>query len=263
MFVGRDNTIYAVNEYTEEILIWSVDGNHSKKIVLNENFDPWSFFVTIDGDIYIGSYVNHRVERWTLDGVKGVVVMNVSSGCAALFVDIENHLYCSMGEGHQVVKQSLDNNSDLVIIVAGTGVQGSADNMLNGPRGIFVTTKFDLYVADCMNHRIQFFEFDRLDGITITEPTSKSNINVHYPTSVFLDGDGYLFIVDNGNHRIMTLRSNGFLCIIGCSGIPGSTSSQWHYPYAAAFDSFGNIFVADQNNHRIQKFNLLSDTFGK
>ena len=263
VFIDKDNTIYAINEYHEEIHIWNADSATSKKIALKQKFDPWGLFVTLDGNIYVSSDKNNLVERWTLEEAQDTVVMNLTHSCAGLFVDIKNHFYCSMGQGHQIVKQSLDNDSDPFITVAGTGIAGFASNMLNQPRGIFVTAKLDLYVADCVNHRIQLFEFGRLNGITVTESVSKSNINLHYPTAVFLDADGYLFIVDNGNHRIMVLRSNGLCCIIGCSAIPGSKSNQLHYPYAAAFDSFGNIFVADQNNHRIQKFNLLSDTSGK
>lgn len=184
--------------------------------------------------------------------------MNSSGACPGLFVDILNNIYCSMGNKHQVLKQSLIDNLTSPIIVAGNGTKGSNDNMLNGPRGIFVTIKFDLYVADCWNNRIQFFKFGHLNGLTLTE-----SIHLACPTNIFLDNDDYLFIVDNGNHRIIGSGSNGFYCIIGCSNSYGSTSIHLHYPYAAYFDYYGNIFVADQNNHRIQKFILIKNNSSK
>jgi DNA-binding beta-propeller fold protein YncE len=251
------------DESNEEVHIWSVGSVIPMTITLDHLFDPWGLFVTIDGSIYIGSETNGRVEKWTSNGTKGTVVMNVFGTCAGLFVDIMNHLYCSLGDRHQVVKQSLDNNSDVPIIVAGNGTKGSTNNMLDGPRGIFVTTNLDLYVADCWNDRIQFFKLEQRDGITVTESISTSSINLRRPTGVFLDADGYLFIVDNSNHRIIGSRSNGFYCVVGCSSVYGSTSSHLYYPYTATFDSYGNIFVSDQENNRIQKFKLMTNTSSK
>lgn len=259
IFIDRSNTIYAINENDGKIHIWNTDGIISKTIILPPNFEPWGLFVTVDGSIYIGSDTNGQVKRWTSNGIQ-TVVMNASDSCAGLFVDLMNHLYCSLGNKHKIVKRSLDTDSDSVVPVAGTGIKGSASNMLNGPRGIFVTVKLDLYIADCLNHRIQFFRFERSDGITVVGSAGESTFKLSYPTAVFLDADDYLFVVDNGNHRIIALRSNGFSCVIGCSGDSDSTSDHLHYPYAAAFDSYGNIFVVDQNNHRIQKFTLMRNT---
>ncbi|CAF4403518.1 unnamed protein product, partial [Adineta steineri] len=73
-----------------------------------------------------------------------------------------------------------------------------------------------------------------------------------------LDGDGYVFIVDNHNHRLIGSGRNGFRCIAACFGY-GSSSSQLYYPQSMSFDSYGNIFVTDQYNNRIQKFLLSSN----
>lgn len=261
IFIDRNDTIYAINENDGQIHIWNVDSTISKKITLPQNFEPWGLFVTIDGNIYIASDTTGKVERWSSDGVRESVVMNALDSCAGLFVDLMNYLYCSLGNQHKIIKQSLDTDSDSLIPVAGTGIKGSASNMLNGPRGIFVTVKLDLYIADCSNHRIQFYRFGQSDGITVVGSAGESTFTLAYPTAVFLDADDYLFVVDNGNHRIVTMRSDAFSCVIGCSGGFDSTSNRLYYPYAAAFDSYGNIFVVDQNNHRIQKFILMRNTF--
>ena len=74
---------------------------------------------------------------------------------------------------------------------------------------------------------------------------------------VTLDGDGYLFIVDQRNHRVIGSGPGGYQCVVGCSGSYGSTSDQLNYPSTMSFDSVGNIFVSDCDNHRIQKFSLI------
>ena len=261
LFIDKNNTIYVIDEYNEEIHIWSVNNITPITITLGKSFEPWSLFVTLNGDIYIGSETSGTVEKWSINETKGTVVMNAAGTCVGIFVDIENELYCSLGYQHQVIKQSLSNKSSVPIRVAGNGTKGKDDNMLDSPRGIFVTNDFDLYVADCRNHRIQLFNHGKSNGITVTENMIASSIKLFCPTFVFLDADDYIFIVDNGNHRIIGSRANGFYCIVGCSSIYGPTSDRLHYPYAAAFDSYGNIYVADQSNNRIQKFILITDTF--
>jgi hypothetical protein len=251
------------NEYNAQLRIWSVGSTIPTTIILEHSSKPWGLFVTINGDIYIGSETNGNVEKWTLNETKGTVVMDDVGSCPGLFVDITNHLYCSSGERHLVIKQSLNNGSNKSVIVAGNGTQGLGNNMLNGPRGIFVTIHFDLYIADCWNHRVQLFKPGQSDGITVTGSISTSSMNLRNPTGVVLDADDYLFIVDNGNHRIIGLGSNGFYCVVGCSGDLGSTSSHLHFPYTAIFDNYGNIFVSDQDNHRIQKFILMTNTSSK
>ncbi|CAF0936812.1 unnamed protein product [Adineta ricciae] len=260
IFVDRNNTVFAIDMSNKEAHIWNAGNITPTTLILDNYLEPWGLFVTNNGDIYIGTGADGCVKKWRANRRSGTMVMNVSSYCAGLFVDTANYLYCSLGEKHQVVKQSLVNNTNTLIIVAGSHTQGTAAKMLHGPRGIFVDINFDLYVADCFNHRIQLFKFENLIGTTVVDSARASNINLRYPTAVLLDADRHLFIVDNGNHRIVRLLSTGLHCIAGCSGVVGSTSSHLHYPYAAAFDSHGNIFVADQNNNRIQKFMLLLNT---
>ncbi|CAF4238247.1 unnamed protein product, partial [Adineta steineri] len=79
-------------------------------------------------------------------------------------------------------------------------------------------------------------------------------------TSVIFDADGYMFITDCFNQRLIGSGPNGFRCIAACSGSAGSSSSQLFYPHTMSFDSYGNIFVVDQSNNRVQKFLLLSNS---
>jgi hypothetical protein len=82
------------------------------------------------------------------------------------------------------------------------------------------------------------------------------------PTSIVLDGNGDLFIVDSQNHRIIRSVSNGFECLFGCSGDSGASSNLLNNPQTMAFDKDGNIFVTDFSNYRIQKFILTRNLCG-
>ncbi|CAF4401005.1 unnamed protein product, partial [Adineta steineri] len=75
-----------------------------------------------------------------------------------------------------------------------------------------------------------------------------------------LDGNGYLFIADTNNNRIIGQGPYGFRCLFGCTEVYGSTPSQLYSPRTLRFDSYGNLFVADGYNNRVQKFILASNS---
>ncbi len=246
------------DQQTDRIQIWFNNSINPTRTIGGGFSSPYAIFVTTNGDIYIDNgQWNGQVDKWALNTSISVPVMNVRSACYGLFVDINNILYCSMHDRHQIVTQSLNSDSNMITIVAGTYCSGSTSNALYNPYGIFVNTNFDLYVADCGNNRIQLFQSGQLNAITVS-----GNILLSCPTDVVLDADDYLFIVDQGNNRIVRLGPNGFQCLVGCYG-SGLASNTLYSPQSMAFDSYGNIFVTDSNNNRVQKFILLNTTNSK
>ena len=206
---------------------------------------------------------NGQLDRWTLNGTRLSSTFFLCSPCRGLFLDVNNQLYCSASDRHQVVRQSLSDPPSALTVVAGTGCAGSTNEMLNLPHGIFVTRDLDLYLADFNNNRVQLFREGQTNGTTVAGNGPIGTIELSRPTSVVLDADGDLFIVDWGNHRIVGSDRNGFRCVVGCSKTSGSGSNQLYYPRTMSFDMDGNIFVTDQNNHRIQEFSLTRNVCGR
>ncbi|CAF1075127.1 unnamed protein product [Adineta steineri] len=243
--------------------MWHEESVSPPKIISGNFTGLYSLFVTSNGDIYIDDgYYNGRVQKWIAETNIFVTVMNISSQCEGLFVDINDTLYCSMPDHHQVMKRSLN---DPVMasnrVAAGTGIGGSDSNQLDGPGGIFVDVNLDLYVADCDNNRVQLFQPEGSNSITVAGSSSQNpTIALFCPTGIILDAEKYLFIVDQDNHRIVGSGLNGFRCLVGCYGM-GSQSNQLVKPFSFSFDNSGNMFVPDRNNHRIQKFLLMKDSF--
>jgi hypothetical protein len=220
---------------------------------------PASLIVSDANDIYVDNgYSNYRVDQWLFNSTNIVSQMYVCKACYGLFIDTSNNLYCSMYDIHQINSKSLTKRLNIWSIVAGTGTAGSTSVTLYYPRGIFVDSNLNLYVADSANSRIQKFPYGQLNATTV----ATGAITLYYPSGVVLDGNGYLFIVDSYNHRIIGSGPNGFQCIAACSGA-GSASNQLYYPLTLSFDSYGNLFVTDQYNHRIQKFILATNSCGK
>ena len=225
---------------------------------------PYSVFVTAEQAIYVSNHATDKVVwKWTMNLTVSVAVMNLSSACYSVFVDINNTLYCSLDANHTVLAVSLDVGIISKRTIAGTGVLGSSSTELYNPNGIYVDASFNLYVADCYNNRIQFFKNSESNATTVVSTGVSGTISLVLPTAITLDGNGYYFIVDLGNHRIVGSGPIGFRCVAGCSGKNGSSSFQLSNPRSLAFDIAGNLFVADADNNRIQKFVLSTNSCGK
>ena len=262
IFIDGINNVYAPSRVSNAILAWSQWGTQIRSIAANFN-RSFSVFVSINGDVYFDDgLANRRVSRSLFNASTTVTAMNVSGSCYGLFIDPSNYLYCSLKDLHQVVKVLLISGTTVPTVAAGTGVAGSASNMLNAQQGIYVDDYFNLYIADCGNNRIQRYQAGQTSGDTVAGDDALGTISLNCPTGVVLDFDGYLFIVDSNNHRIVGSSSSGYRCVVGCSG-GGSTSSQLSFPQSMAFDSYGNIYVIDRNNSRIQTFSLEKNSYRK
>ncbi|CAF4200243.1 unnamed protein product, partial [Adineta steineri] len=261
LFISMSNTLYVANIQNNSVQIWLEGSVNPDKTISGGLYQPRSVFVAPLGDMYIDNGAsNGRVDQWFVNANSSVLFMTVSNFCGSIFIDIENTLYCSVSNNHQVVKKWLNDNMTASTIVAGTGTAGSAANMLNLPYGVFVNVDINLYVADCSNNRVQLFPLGQSNGITIVGSGAPSTISLNCPNGITLDANGYLFIVDQNNQRVVGSGPYGFRCIFGCPGVTGSASNQFYYPRSLSFDSYGNLFIVDQYNSRIQKFIIASNS---
>ena len=226
--------------------------------------DSRSIFVTINGDIHADNgNSNKSVTKWTANDSTPIIAMIVNSSCYGFFIDILNNAYCSQGFPHQVIKKSLNKINGDAVVVAGNGAAGSAVNMLDSARGLVVDLNMTLYVADQNNHRVQRFPCGQLNGTAVVGTDAPGTITLNWPHGLVQDVDGYLFISDYADNRIIGSGPNGFRCIAGCTSMSGPASNQLYNPYGLSFDSHGNLFVADRSNDRIQKFLLATNSCGK
>jgi hypothetical protein len=260
IFIDRNDTIYVIVEDKNLVKIWNEGNVNPTRTISNNLSSPCDLFVINNGEIYITNSYNYQINKWTLNATYGEPVMLSPGTCSRIFIDLNNYFYCSMFYDNQVIKISLNENSSIWTTVAGNTTAGSESNMLNQPESIFVDQNFNLFVADWSNNRIQKFSSEQLNGSTVAG--NGDTITLSGPTDVVLDDDGYIFIVDWNGERIVGSGPYGFRCLVGCSGLIGSTSSQLYYPTSFAFDRYANIFVVDNGNQRIQKFFLINYSDG-
>ena len=135
---------------------------------------------------------------------------------------------------------------------------------LNQPTGIAYSRLNDeLWVVETAAHRISVF--NRMgEVVRQIGKRGESPGEFNYPTFIWIDKAGVVYIVDSMNFRIQILNSDGEL--ISVFGQIGDATGYFSRPKGIATDSFGNIYVVDALFHAVQIFdkngNLLYH-FGK
>ena len=156
LFINRNNTVFAGNRESGEILMW-LNGNSSARTTILANVSsPYGLYATDDGELFVSDGCpNNQVSRWMINTVLTLSSSTLIYGsCFGLFVSINNHLYCSQAEQHFILTKSLSNLSSSLYVAAGNGRYGNSPTQLHSPRGIFVSINMSLYVADCENDRV-------------------------------------------------------------------------------------------------------------
>lgn len=247
---------------------------------------PKSVFVDNSGTLFVGDYGNARVQKFAA-GSSSVTNGTTAAGGngqssaanafyqpAGVFVDGNGYLYVADNILNRIQKfPPGSTGATNGITVAGGNGTGSAANQFNGCNALFLDATGNIYVADASNSRIQKFppnSSSTTNGVTVAGgngfgPAANQLSN---PSSVVVDGSGYIYVDDNLNNRIQKFppnssRANNGITIAGGNG-SGKAANQLDGPMSICLDGAGNIYVDDILNSRIQKFpaNSTSATNG-
>ena len=249
--------MYVNGSNLSQALVWTEASLVPTRNISNSLMQPKGLFVTNTSDVYVVVGTSSgRVDWWTRIGTINSFLTNGNETCFSLVTDLSNNLYCSFSSSHKVIKRSFNMSSNTIGTVAGNGSAGFSASLLKSPRGILITASFNLYVADCGNNRVQLFLPGQLNATTVAGNGTSGAVFLNCPVAIILDGNGYLFIVDQNNHRIVGSGPAGFRCVVGCFNSNGSASYQLRSPRSLAFDTNGNLMVGDWGNGRIQEFTL-------
>ena len=165
---------------------------------------------------------------------------------------------------------------DFVTRTANTG--GISAATMNNPNSVYVDANGTLWVADRDNHRVLRFDnasskltganadgvLGQPDFVSNTSGTTASLLSA--PASLFVDGNGTLWVADRANNRVMrfdnaSTKSNGGSAdgVLGqvdfVTGTSGTSASKFDAPWGVYVDVAGNLWVADRYNSRVLRFN--------
>lgn len=167
-----------------------------------------------------------------------------------------------------VFQFSTNSNSQTVSTLAGQYNQGYVDGIgtqaqFRYPGGITIGNDDTIYVADCYNNCIRKISVDgtvtTLAGSTIAGLTNGIGLNAkfNFPTDVAVSNDGTVFVVDQGNHCVRKITTNGLVSTYAGSSQGfqdgNAIDAQFNTPVGLVITIDGTIYIGDQLNHRIRK----------
>jgi len=125
---------------------------------------------------------------------------------ATLSITLPVLLIKSKSKSQQIENKTLQWKPEGITITGVAGLYGNASNKLYFPLDLYIDWSYTLYVADEYNHRIQKFLRDQSTGVTVagqvTGIANSTANTLRYPSDVFADTNGNMYITDRGNNRI-------------------------------------------------------------
>ena len=250
IFIDLDNVFYWTSSGGSRLFLWfqgNSTGNRTLFVTGIQSFYA-SPFMTTDREVYfvLNSPAGLISKRLSNNSIVNTTIQ-FSSVCYGLFIDTNNTLYCSLYAQNRVALVSLKTTTS-------NHTSESSINQTVGPWGLFVDTNFDVYVCEASANTVRRFAPGQTNGTLVAGRGFPGGLQLSLVTDVILDANGYLYLADNGNHRIVRVWSTGYQCLAGCSCQNGSRDDQLTKPISLRFDSDGHLYVADEFNRRIQKF---------
>jgi len=270
----------------------SGDGGPATSAQLNK---PEGVCVDGWGNIYIGDTENHRIRKVSLSGNISTVAGTGSGGYDGdgglainaklkkpngVFVDSSGSIFIADTDNHCIRK--VDGVTGNITTVAGTGSSGKTGDggpatnaKLNKPRGVFVDTSGDIYIADTENCSIRKVDvstgnISRVAGNMSAhcgysgDGAPATNAELNKPRGVFVDAAGNVFIADTENHRIRvvdgatgdidTLAGTGTAGYSGDGGL--ATNAELDSPRGVCLNGAGEMVIADTMNSCIREVDL-------
>jgi len=169
--------------------------------------------------VYVVDKDNHRVFSYS----PSTSVLNIVAGgngaglsptrlhtpAGVAFEASTNSLIIANYGAHNVVRWPIGATNWSLVTGNTNGTRGSTDTTLYGPYDVTIDSAGNIYIADTLNHRIQFFPVGSTVGITIAGvagvPGSNATL-LKNPISVALDSQFNLYVSDKDNHRIQRFK---------------------------------------------------------
>ena len=200
---------------------------------------PYGIFADATGDLYIVDRGNYYIRKVDASGTITTVV--------------GNGIFAFSGDGGPATEASLA--APYAAVKDGSG---------------------NLYIVDRSNHRIRKVDASGVITTVVGRDAGEGEVRfsgdggpatdalLNFPSDVFVDASGNLYIVDRSNHRIRKVDTSGVITtVVGrdigegevrFSGDGGpATEALLNLPYGICGDSAGNLYIADTNNNRVRK----------
>lgn len=209
--------ISSVSLFSQSPNAITVAGGNGRGVDANQFVKPTGVFVDINGNIYVADSYAQRIQKWTPGATNGITV-----------------------GGRGGINQNLA--------------------LVSFPNSVFVNASGYIFITDTENHRILKWIEGDITGITVAGNPGyvfggSGPNQLTFPSNVFIDAAGNMYISDSNNHRIQKWNNGASqgVTVAGGNG-SGNAPRQLYYPSFVFVDAVGNIYICDSSNDRIQKW---------
>ncbi|MFZ6644917.1 gluconolaconase [Undibacterium sp. TJN25] len=242
--------------------------------------DPFGLAVDLVGNLYVADAGdNNRIRKITPDGTVTTLAgsaegMANGQGAAASFntpsglaIDGAGNLYVADTGNNAIRKISAQG---MVTTLAGDGKAGYRDGpaaqaQFNGPIGVAVDGKGNVYVADTYNDRLRLITADGQvktlaggDAPGYQDGPAMAAL-FDTPCAVAVDSKGRIYIADTKNNAIRMLGSDGQVTTLARAATDERTELL-RRPQALALTHDGFLYVADASRGRIIQVSPAGET---
>ncbi len=209
-------------------------------------YDPSGIAVASDGTIYVADTNNHRIQRFSADGLFMSALGNWGTGDGQfrypndVAVTPDGKVYVADSGNHRIQCFSM---TGTFLNIWGVRVENPVD-LAVAPNGT-------VYVADTAINRIQYYSADG-EFLGVWGTTGNNNGQLNIPAGVAVASDDSVYVADWGNHRIQQFSATG--TFLNSWGIRGSSNGKFRLPNNVSVAPDGTVYVVDRYNHRIQRF---------
>jgi streptogramin lyase len=238
--------------------------------------NPGGMAIDAQGNIYISDTFNNRIRKMAPDGTVTTIAGNGASGYidgaaadaefyapAGLTLDGQGNIFVA-DYGNNVIRKVAPDGT--VSTYAGNGfaafVDGAAYKVaaFNGPAGVALDSKGNLFVADQNNNMIR--KITPTGGVSLVAGiTTGGYVNLQvdsvkaawgafsHPCAIAMGPDGNLYIADRGNSAIRMITPGGNITTV--AGGPSQTTLIG-LPAGLSLDAQGDVFITDESGRVIE-----------
>ncbi len=291
--VGPDGSVYIADSYNNKIREIATDGTvttfagtgtagNNDGLASSATFNtPYGITVDSNGNVYVSDLVTDNIRKITPDGnvstfagsPTGRTGSNDGNDTSASFhdplglvTDASGNVYVADAANNVIRKIT---PAGVVTTIAGTGFAGATNGTapsatFNTPLSLAIDASGNLYITEKNNYDIR--KLDISGNVTTVAGTGQpgssdgqgTSAAFNFPVGIVTDGNGNLFVTDNGYGTIRMITATGFVATVAGNGSGSSTDgtgygASFDDPLGLAIDKAGTLFVADNTSNKIRK----------
>ncbi len=200
------------------------------------------------------------------------------NGPAAVFADPANQNVYVVDRGNNCIRK-IDPMGKITTVAGApdtSATSPAASAPIRTPRGVFTDTSGNVYVADTYNHRIRKIDptgmMTNIAGNGYGDYCGDNGPAVDaclfYPSAIFVDSAGNVYIADTMNDRIRKVDTSGIISTVigtsisGYSGDGGSVANALlNAPTGVAVNGWGDLLFSDSGNNAVRTIDSAGNLY--